>query len=79
MRQCKVITVNDGKERELTDGDRLYICDHPVTERCINEYLEEGWSIVQMCPVINPAINQEGSYTFYRGGYTFYLEREISV
>lgn len=76
MKECKIITINDGNERELSNGNRLYICDYPVTEKCVNDYLEDGWNIVQMTPVFNPAINREGDFTFYRGGYTFYLERE---
>ena len=77
MKECRIITVNDGKERELSNGNYLYVCDYPATEKVVNEYLKEGWDIVHMTPVIDPAINREGDFTFYKGGYTFYLEREV--
>jgi len=48
-----------------------------VLERYVNEYLEEGWKVVHMMPVVEPAINEIGAYNFYKGGYTFYLEREV--
>ena len=48
-----------------------------MLERYVNEYLEEGWKFVHMMPVVEPAINEIGAYNFYKGGYTFYLEREV--
>ena len=77
MTECKIITINDGKERQLTNGNYLYACDYPVLERYLNEYLEEGWKVIHMLPEFEPAINEKGNYSFYKGGYTFYLEREI--
>lgn len=77
MRECKIITINDGKERQIMNENYLYVYDYPVMERYVNEYLEEGWKVVHMMTVVEPAINESGIYSFYKGGYTFYLEREV--
>lgn len=43
----------------------------------INDYLKEGWEVKAVVPIVNPAIQEKGSFSFYRGGLEFYLEREV--
>ena len=50
--------------------------DYPWAEKIVNRYLEEGYEVKQMIPIFDPAIQREGVYTFYRSGFTLYLEKE---
>lgn len=76
MKECKLIHINDGCERELRDGNRFYAEEFPETRELIGTYLEEGWQVVHMVPDFSPAIQGEGRYSFYKTSWTFYLERE---
>ncbi|MDO5132783.1 MAG: hypothetical protein Q4D81_07355 [Eubacteriales bacterium] len=76
MKECRIITINDGREKELANGNWLHIEEFPRMAEIIGKYLQEGWEVVHFVPVYNPAVHEEGKFSFYRGGYTFYLERE---
>ena len=77
MKECKIITINDGNPREITNGNRLYVEEFDTTEGIISELINDGWKVVSFVHDFNPAIQETGNYSFYKGGLTFYLEREI--
>lgn len=77
MKQVKVLTVNDGNEQTLHNGNFLYIEEYVQTGEVISKYLNEGWEIVSVCKDYNPSIQGEDGYNFYKGGLTFILQREV--
>ena len=76
MKKCKIITINDGSAREVTNDNFLFVEEYDVAESIIDKYLEEGYEIKHMVPVYDPAIQGKGNYTFYRSGCTFYMEKD---
>ena len=75
MKQIKVIRVNDGNPNTLHNGNRLFIEEFETMESIINEYLSDGWEIIHVSNDCDPAIQEEGNYTFYKGGMTFVLQK----
>lgn len=75
MKKCVVIHVNDGKPEELHNGDHMFIERFPRTERIIEEYLAKGYELKQMIPDYTPAMQEEGNFTFFKGGVTIYFEK----
>ncbi len=77
MKECKIITINDGNAKEITNGNLLFVEEFKATEKIIGELINDGWKVVSFAPDFNPAIQESGSFSFYKGGLTFYLEREV--
>ena len=77
MKELKILTVNERKESMVTEKPFFIAYEKGKTEEYIQEYLNDGWKITSCFPVVNPSIQGEGGYNFYRGGITFILEREI--
>lgn len=76
MKECKILTINDGTGTELVNGNCHYVEELPWTAAVLNKYVSEGYTVAHIVPMFNPAIQKPGVYSFYRGGYTFFLERE---
>lgn len=76
MKECKIITINDASEVELMNQDFHRVTELPWTESVLNQYLNEGYVISHIVPEVMPAVQEEGNYTFFKGGFTFFLERE---
>lgn len=76
-KEIKIITVNEGNRTAVRSEPWFTVVEAQKTSQCIQEYLSEGWRIVQAFPDYSPAIQQEGSYSFYKGGFTFLLERDL--
>lgn len=76
MKECKIITINDGIGKVLKNGDHIYVEEKEEMENCINEFLKKGWEVKSISPVYNPGMQGDtGSWNFYIGGYTVYMER----
>ena len=77
MRECKIIHINDGNEAEMTNGNRFYAESFPRAEEMIGDYLRQGYQVVHMVPDFTPSVQEEGCFSFYKTGWSFYLEREV--
>ncbi len=78
MKKCRVLHVNDGNAKELTNGNRFFAENYPKMEEAINRVIQMGYEVKQMVPQYSPSIQgNEGSYMFYLSGYAFYLEKEF--
>jgi len=75
MKECKIIHINDGSHRTLTNGNFHYAEDFPWAEKMLEEHLNAGYQIVQMIPEYTPASRTDG-LTFYKSGFTVVLIRE---
>ena len=76
MMQCKILHINDGTSTVLTNGDRHFMEEYSWAESVIEKYLNEGYVVKHIIPEIEPGTIKEGSLTFYKGGFTVYLEKE---
>ena len=76
MKHVMILHINDGNSRVIKNEDRMLIESFPRAEAEIAKYVNDGWRVTQMIPEVSPAIPKEGSYSFYRSGFTLYLEKE---
>ena len=76
MKQVKIIHINDGSSEVIKNEGRMFIETFPHAQKEIEKLINEGWEVKQMIPEVTPAINKEGVYSFYKSGFTVYLERE---
>jgi len=76
MKKAKILHINDGCSEVVTNGDRMFIETFPKAQNEIEKYLNEGWEVKQMITEVSPAVNQEGTYSFYKSGFTVYMEKE---
>jgi len=78
MKEVKILHVNDGHSKVIKNEDRMFIETFPYAQEEIEKLINEGWEVKQMIPEVTPAINKEGVYSFYKSGFTIYLERDVS-
>ena len=76
-KEIKIITINEGNKPTIRSEPWFTVIEAEKTAECVQEYLRKGWKIIHCFPDFNPAIQKEGAYTFYKGGFTFVMEREI--
>lgn len=76
-KEIKIITINEGNKPTLRSEPWFTVIEAQKTAECVQEYLSKGWKIIHCFPDFNPAIQEEGVYTFYKGGFTFVMEREL--
>lgn len=78
MMKCRVLHVNDGNAKELTNGNRFFAENYPKMEETINRVMQMGYEVKQMVPQYSPSVQgNDGTYMFYLSGYAFYLEKEF--
>ena len=73
----KHIAVNDGKECVLRNGDHLYVEVRQRLEKIISIFLNDGYTLLQMQPILNLAVQKDGSWNFYRGGYDLVFTKQV--
>ena len=76
-KECKIIHINDGTAKVLQNENFHFIESFDWAAEYINRFLSEGWEVKHMVSEVSPAIQGEGSYSFYKSGWTFFLERDI--
>ncbi len=73
----KLVTVNDGKEKEHYNGNWLFVENQPRSEKIIAAFLNDGWKLESFSHLYNPAINKPGTYSFYRGGCSLLFTKAV--
>ena len=76
MKKCKIVHVNDGTAKVITNGDRHFAEEYPWAEDFIEHYLNQGYEVKQMISNYTPNIREEGGPSFFIGGFTIYMEKE---
>ena len=71
----KLVSINDGENNEINNGNRLYLVNYPRTEKIINAFLNDGWSLHSKEFRVVPSI--QGAYAFYLGGWDMLFVKEI--
>ena len=77
MKKCKIICINDGTAKVMTNGEHHFVEEFLWAEELINSYLEQGYEVKQMISNVTPNVQKEGDYTFFMGGFALYLEKEV--
>ena len=77
-KKCKLIHINDGSATTVENGNFHFVEEFDWTAKYLERYLNEGYEVKHMVPEVSPAIQGDGSYCFYKSGFTFYLECEES-
>ena len=72
----KLVHVNDGEKNEVNNGDFLLVENYPRTEKIISAFLSEGWTLNSITQQVTPAVQKQGAYTFYMGGFNLLFEKE---
>lgn len=76
MKKCKLVHIHDGNEKDLKNGNRLYVGEYNMAEEEIEYYLNQGYEVKSITPTYAPSVQEEGNLTFYLGGVVVYLEKE---
>lgn len=77
-KECKIIHINDGSAKVLQNKNFHFVESFDWAAEYINRFLSEGWEVKHMVSEVSPAIQGEGSCSFYKSGWTFFLERDIA-
>lgn len=73
----KMITVNDAKEVNVQNGDFLLVEYYPRTEAIISEFLSNGYTLISKTQRVSPAMQREGGYSFYIGGWDLLFSKQV--
>ena len=76
MKKCKIVHVNDGTVKVITNGNHHFAEEYPWMENLVDDYLSEGYQLKHMFPSITPNILDKGNYPFYADGFILYLEKD---
>lgn len=77
---CKIVHINDGSATVLENSNFHFVEEYDWTSEYVNRLMSEGWEVKHMVPEVSPAIQgEEGSYNFYKSGWTFFLERDVTT
>ena len=74
----KLITIQDGQENMVQDGDWLYVSYYPKADAIIAEFLNDGWVLLDRTQRITPAMQGEGNFAFYMGGWDCLFSKEVA-
>lgn len=74
---AKLVSINDGESVTVTNGNRMCVETYPRAEKMIEEFLNAGYELHSRVFRVTPAIQQEGSYSFYRNGWDFLFVKTI--
>ncbi|MCD7894555.1 MAG: hypothetical protein LUG60_12785 [Erysipelotrichaceae bacterium] len=73
----KMVHVNDGENQVMHNGDYMFVETFPRSERIIEAFFNNGWTLVNRTQVIQPTIQKAGNYGFYKDGWDLMFEKEI--
>ena len=76
MKEYKIIRMNEGHARYLTNGNWHCAEDHPWTEKMLNLHLQRGYTVKQMIATVSPGEPGGRGYAFYNDGFVFLLEHD---
>ena len=65
----KFVNLHDGDSIEMHNGNRICIETYPRLEAIIAAFYDDGWELINRTAPFTPAIQEGGSYSFYRGGW----------
>lgn len=75
MKVCKILHINDGQPKVITNGNFLFAEEYVRASDILNQYLADGWELRTMIPEFTPGAREDGP-AFYCGGFTVYLEHD---
>ena len=78
MKKTMILHINDGNSEVVKNKGKMFVETFPYAQEILEQLIHDGWEVRQMIPEVTPAINKEGVYSFYKSGFTIYLERDVS-
>ena len=76
-KEMRILSINEGDTTIHTNGNRRFVEEYTWSGTVLEMYLNVGYKIVKIVPDVTPAVNKPGNYTFYKTGFTVFLEREV--
>ena len=73
-KEIKVIHINDGSEKMLTNGNFHFAEEYGWTGEVISAYVNVGYRIVSITPAYSPYPERN---SFFKTGFNVFLEREV--
>lgn len=77
MKECKIIHIHDGKAKVIQNENFLMVEEFQEAEKLLNSYLAQGYEVKHIVSNVSPNILKKDNWSFYKDGFTFYLEKEI--
>lgn len=74
----KLVAIHDGQENVIQNGDYLYVTHYPKAEAIITEFLNDGWILLDRTQRVTPAIQGEGSFSFYMDGWDCLFSKQVA-
>lgn len=79
-KECKIIHINDGSSQVQQNENFHFVESFDWAAEYINRFLSKGWEVKHMVSEVSPAIQgEEGGYYFYKSGWIFFLERDVTL
>ena len=73
----KLVNIHDGNSKEFFNGNRMYVESFPRAEMIISAFLSQGWKLENRTQRYTPAMQQEGCFSFYLGGWDLLFVKEV--
>lgn len=73
----KIVHVNDGDSKEMYNENFMFVETYPRSEKIIEAFLNNDWTLMNRTQVLSPAIQKAGSYSFYKDGWELLFEKEV--
>ena len=77
MKDCKIIHIHDGKGKNIKTEKFFSVEELEESEKILNNYLAQGYEVKHIISNVSPNILKEGNWTFFKDGFTVYLEKEV--
>jgi len=69
--------MNDRNARTVINGEHHLLEEYGWAGEALAEYVNQGWEVKQIIPIVDPADKDEANFLFYKGGIGVYMEREV--
>ncbi|MCD7809397.1 MAG: hypothetical protein LUH02_08645 [Erysipelotrichaceae bacterium] len=73
----KIVHVNDGERQGMHNGNFMVVETYPRSEKIIEAFLNNNWTLMNRTQVIKPAIQESGVFSFYKDGWDLLFEKEV--
>lgn len=73
----KQIVINEGGDKTVYNGNFFMIEEYKKTEIILSKFLSDGWTLLSTSPMMNPAIQKQGVFSFYKHGSIYLFTKLV--
>ncbi|MBR2257509.1 MAG: hypothetical protein IJ899_09345 [Blautia sp.] len=73
----KLVNLHDGNSIDHYNGKWFCIESYPRLEAIVAAFYDDGWELVNRTVQFNPALQEDGAFSFYRGGWDFLFKKQV--